>query len=367
MYGDNVLDRLPQIIGDYGRKILFISGRSSLRQNKAFQAIYPKIKPYIANHRAGVPPNPDISDILEILEYLRSYQQKYDAILAIGGGSVIDAAKAVSALYGNRSLSIEGLRKAIVDKKFAIKKLPVIAVPTTAGTGSETNPWATIWDRAMNTRHSIGDETMFPVCAVVDARLSATMPTKVAVSSGLDALCHAMEGFWAKKGNAVSRLYSAKAISLVLNHLEQAVKYPDLIKHKQGMALASALSGVSLSIAKTTLCHAISYPLTLKYKVDHGIACAITLNEVYQYNKGSFADEDILTELIVKGIHHQSLGNYVKNLCSLASIPTRLADYGITRESLPELAEKSYSPNNIANNPKDAGAEDILDLLKKVY
>ncbi|MDR2869276.1 MAG: iron-containing alcohol dehydrogenase [Deferribacteraceae bacterium] len=370
VFGEDALLKLPEILSNFGKGVLFLSGRQSLEQNSAFNAVYSQIKPYVTKHIAGIASKTELADTLELI---RKCDGKYDAILAIGGSSVIGSAKALSSLYSNRSLSVDGLRKAILAKKFAAKKLPVITVPTTASTGAEVNQWATLWDRELLTHYIIGDASTFPQYAVIDPRLQETMTPQMTISGGLDILSNAAESFWAKQGSAMSKAYSAKAIALVLTHLEQTVKTGHM-RHRSNMAIASTMAGVASSVAGTTLCRALSYPLALEYTISQGVASALTLAEAYQYNKGGFAEEQSFEELLVKGLHHQSLSNYIKQVCTLGDVPTRLADYGVTREVLQEIAEKAANATTnlagfagIENNPKEADVNTLLDLLKKAY
>lgn len=363
-FGQGTINKLPGIIEKINGPILLVTGSNSLRVNPPFASIWPQIDSSITTQLNNVPSNPDIADIFKYVNSLKN--EKFKCILAIGGGSVIDSAKAVGALLNSKTKTVEELRVQIKNKAFK-SVIPLIAVPTTSGTGSEVNPWGTIWDREKNARLALGSDLLFPVDAIIDPDLALTMPTSLTASTGLDVLCHAFEGLWAKKANSISRIYALKAISLVFEHLEGAIKNPTKKEHRVGMALASTLSGVCISVSRTTVCHAISYPLTLDYNIQHGIACALTINEAYQFNKGCIPEENNLDAVFAKGLGKQSFSIFLKNICACAGIPTRLADYGVKREDLPELAHKSIYPESLENNPKPISEETILEFLKQIF
>ncbi len=364
-FGADILSyALPDVLKKYGDSVLFLSG-SSLASNQPFQKTASAIKPHIKKNINNIPPRPDINDLFTLLRQIKG--EAYSAILAVGGGSVIDVAKAAGALYNSKAGTVQALRSTIKSSEFSSGKIPVIAVPTTAGSGSETNQWAIIWDRKESCRLSIGNDTFFPVHAIIDPALCVSMPPELTATTGLDILCHAVEGIWAKHSNTISRNYALKAVQIVFEHLEGAIKNPAKMEHREALSIGATMAGVSLSVAKTTCCHAVSYPLTLDYGINHGIACAITLGEIYQYNKGAYRDEQALEELMIKGLGRQSLSNFVKNICSHAGIPTRLADYKITRDALPGLAHRAVTQSSLENNPKAITEGIVLDILKKIY
>lgn len=221
--------------------------------------------------------NPDIDTIDSWLEQYASYPVA--AVIGLGGGSAMDAAKAVA-------LMLKGTRteNTSLDKLFRTKsisqpqaRLPLLLIPTTAGTGSEVTPFATIWDYRYKQKHSLTGPSVYPDVALLDASLTLSLPADETLYSGLDALSHSLESLWNKHRSPMSEAYARQAIALLASHFTTALTSPSCLTARQGMQTASMLAGLAISITRTAIAHAISYPLTSHYAVPHGLACSFTL------------------------------------------------------------------------------------------
>jgi len=228
----------------------------------------------------SVTPNPGLDDIHAAFSTLTG--QDFDAVLAFGGGSAMDFAKAIASLLapGNSPTELRGLISE-PGTLLASPPLPIIALPTTSGTGSEVTPFATVWDHVNRKKLSLASPTLFPRIAIVDPELTDTLPASSTLSSGLDALNQAFESVWNRNRSPVTVGLAARAISLALKALPRL--HTDIDDHsaRDELAEASLLAGLCISQTRTAICHSISYPLTAHFGISHGVACAFTMGEVF--------------------------------------------------------------------------------------
>jgi alcohol dehydrogenase len=222
-------------------------------------------------------PNPDVSYFEDIM----SRVQDVNLIVAIGGGSAIDAAKVLSALL---SCTTGGQTVADViaspNQYFGDTVIPVVAIPTTAGTGSEVTPFATVWDHARRKKLSLTHPLLFPRYAIVDPELSYHAPRDLTIATGLDALNQAFESAWNKNCSPYSLQLAARSAGIAMSALAALASDLDSKLARRDMAEASLLAGLAISQTRTALCHSISYPLTAHFGVAHGLACAFTMRDV---------------------------------------------------------------------------------------
>ena len=205
-----------------------------------------------------------------------------DIIIGIGGGSVIDMSKLINQISMHScSHSSDQISIIIKNKAFPFKKgIPLIAIPTTSGTGSQVTHFAVIY--IDDIKYSLADQSILPDYAIVDPVLSYTVPSKIVAATGMDALSQAVESYWSIRSTEESKMYSSKAIALILNSLDAAVSGDNHAKDE--MSQAAHLAGKAINITTTTAPHAISYPITKVYGVQHGYAVALTLGRFFEIN-----------------------------------------------------------------------------------
>ena len=202
-------------------------------------------------------------------------------VVALGGGSVMDAAKAIaSALAPGADMGVvDAAARADCGLPQDLAPWPVYCVPTTAGTGSEVTSTATLWDAETGAKYSLADQRLYPRAAVLDPALLATAPSALMLSNGLDALSHAMESMWSARHNPFSDTFAVAAILRIRRHLPTAVQQ-DQLRSRAELQIAAMLSGLAISATRTALAHSISYPLTGRFGLRHGLACSFTLPSV---------------------------------------------------------------------------------------
>ncbi len=310
-----------------------------------------------------VGPNPDISAIENHRAELQD--KKIDLVIAVGGGSVIDTAKSLSFLLG-----LGESRFSLRDHLAGGASLPdspplyMIAVPTTAGTGSEATPFATIWDDAGPKKYSLGHPDLYPEVALLDPELTLSLPLETTIITGLDVLSHALESVWNINAGPVSIAYAARAIDLVLTALPGLVEKPRDLEKRAMMLTASYYGGICISVTKTALAHSMSYPITAALNVPHGLACSFTLPALLGYNARS---DDGRLQMVAGmagcgGI--SGLSRRLEELFEKIGVRDLLKKYNLEADQALELAEQMFTPERSGNNLCPANLEDVRAILK---
>ena len=250
---------------------------------------------------------------------------------------MIDSAKAM--LVGTPSGQFHEIRRLLRDgERFvppAVRRL--IAVPTTAGTGSEVTPWATVWDREQQRKHSLHLPETWPEAAIVDPVLMRSLPDAVTLQSGLDALSHALEAIWNRNANPVSDALALAAARSILVTLPTLLRAPDDMALREAMAIAALQAGLAFSNTRTALAHSLSYPMTLRFGLPHGIACSFTLPLVARLAIGRSAERDaVLAQAL--GPLAQAPARLERFLEDLG-VRTQFADYGVDEASAQAMLE----------------------------
>ncbi len=261
----------------------------------------------------AVTPNPTVLSCTTAFEEVRAADA--ELIVAIGGGSVIDTAKAVAAqdAAGTDAWLSAHLREG---GPFPADFLPpaILAIPTTAGTGSEVTMWGTIWDERTGKKYSISHPRLYPESAIVDPLLTHSVPRRTTVATAFDALSHAMEAIWNRASNPISDALAIRAIGLIPDALRAVLESPADPDARERLASAALVAGLAMSNTRTALAHSISYPLTAELGVQHGIACSLTLPEILREVGEEFPDR---AALIVQALAATSVADAVYRLYAL--------------------------------------------------
>ena len=234
----------------------------------------------------NIQPNPDVGWLAPLYEQVQREHAAVECVVALGGGSVIDTAKALLCATPQRNFD-ELL--AVLEQGAALPAGPhkaLIAVPTTAGTGSEVTPWATLWDQARGRKYSLHQACTWPEAAVIDPALMASLPAGATLASGLDALSHALESIWNLHRNPISLQLAVQSARQTLATLPALMQQLDSLPLRSRMAQAALLAGLAFSNTKTALAHSLSYDITLQHGVPHGIACSFSLPWVLERARG---------------------------------------------------------------------------------
>ena len=278
-----------------------------------------------------VQPNPDVAHLRDTYERFWADADDCSMVIAVGGGSAIDTAKAL--IVGTESGRFDELLALLATGKPFVpaRSKQLIAAPTTAGTGSEVTPWATIWDSASLKKYSLHLDCTWPKVAIIDPQLMLTVPASVTVSTGLDALSHALESIWNVNANPISDTFAMAAIADILDCLPRLLRDLSSQELRTRMALAALKAGMAFSNTKTALAHSISYEMTLRHGLPHGIACSFTLPLVLGLAWGRDQERDQTLQRIF-GSDLAKAQAQLRDLLHSVGVKTEFADYGVTAQ-----------------------------------
>lgn len=288
---------------------------------------------------SDVAPNPDFALLSQQSARLSDLASYPEVFVAIGGGSVIDTAKVLAAAGGDFARVQQFLETKSGEERLA--DTPIIAVPTTAGTGSEVTCWATVWDSVAQRKHSLARPALYPEHALIDPLLMLDKPNGLTVATGLDALSHALESLWNVSANPISASLAVSSAREVLTVLPQLAEDLSSKRLRARMAQAALMSGLAFSNTRTAIAHSISYPITLRHNVAHGIACSFTLPIVLR----SVADSDGLCAEALKNIFGPDLNAASERLTDFLirlGVSTDPQDHGVGRDEWKVLVETAF-------------------------
>ena len=315
-----------------------------------------------------IKPNPTIKNVTDGVEACKA--SGADVIVTVGGGSSMDTAKGISIVMTNPDRAdIKSLNGA---SNTINRGMPVIALPTTAGTASEVTINYVITDEDRKIKMVCVDPNDIPIVAIIDSDLMASMPKTLAAATGMDALTHAVEGYITKAHNEISDMFHMQAIKMIFKYLPAAVNDKDE-KAIEMMGMAQYIAGMGFSNVGLGIVHSMAHQLGAVYDTPHGVACAMMLPIVMEYNQECTGEKyrEIARAMGVKGVDEMSQDEYrkaaieaVKKLSVDVGIPTKLE--AIKEEDLQFLAESAHADACAPGNPKDASVEDLKDLFRKL-
>ncbi len=357
-FGPGRLEEIKDVVqGLGGKRVFLVTGRRAAKATGLLDRTARLLSPLEATVFAEAEENPSIATVDRGAEACR--QAGAEVVVGLGGGSAIDAAKAMAMLQANPG----SIREYLDGEKTCQRKgLPLVAVPTTSGTGTEVTPFAVITHPAKKAKPAVAPAQMFPDVAIVDPELTASLPRPVAVSAGLDALCQAVEGFWSTRANALTRALSGQGIVLAMRHLRSACLEKDPAA-LEGLTLASHLTGIQMSHVANTVIHPLSYPFTLDHAVPHGFACAVFLPAFLRFNAEAVAGtfRDPLAALGLGSVH--GLAAAIETLMKDLGAPRSLGDFGVTADELPELVRRGRG-KSWEWNPRPLAEADVLEVCR---
>ena len=315
----------------------------------------------------GLQENPTTEHVDAGLAVANEFQP--DVLIAIGGGSSMDCAKGINFLYscGGRMQDYWGVGKATADL------LPMIAVPTTAGTGSEAQSFALISDAQTHVKMACGDRRAAFRIAILDPQLTITQPQRVAALSGFDALSHAVETYVTSKRNEASCRYSREAWQRLAPNFLSVLSEPNDVATRGQMQLGACLAGLAIENSMLGAAHALANPLTATFGIAHGEAVALMLPHIVRYN-GKQCD-DWYRELLATTADEPNcpaggaaeLADFLRQAASDAGLPAKLQECGVDRVRLPQLAEDAAGQWTASFNPVPVSAADLLSLYERAY
>ena len=344
------LEEFKQRLNYFGENTLFIASKRVINTFNLDVNKFHVIDESIAN--------PDIHLVKEVLSDI----SQPELIIAIGGGSSIDLAKVISALYEYKGSSILDLIK----NKYYLHNsnyIPIIAVPTTAGTGSECTKWATIWDFDDCKKYSVDADFLYPTESWLIPELTATMDENMTLATGLDALAHAMESYWSVSSNAYTRILARNSISIIQKYLPLALNDLDNLVYRKQMLMGSFFAGLAFSNTRTTACHSISYPLTMMFGINHGFAASLTLFEVLKRNWPYVKEKKLFLDVWKAN----DLDDIKEWFDDVTQNKLNLSYFGVKKENIPLIVKEATTGGRMDNNPIIFDESEIQEILLDVY
>jgi alcohol dehydrogenase len=356
VFGDGVLQRVGTLAKELGAtRVLMVSDPGIVKAGHSGRAIA-----YL--QEAGletllfdqVRENPSTKDVDDCVVVAREFQ--CDLIIGLGGGSSMDTAKGCNFILtnGGRMQDYWGVGKATQPM------LPLIAIPTTSGTGSECQSFALISDEVTHVKMACGDPKAAAKIAILDPELTVSMPAMVTALTGIDAIAHALETAVTTKRNALSSMYSREAFETLISGFERVLSHPQDLAARGQMLLGAALAGTAIENSMLGAAHSCANPLTAAYNVVHGQAVGVMLPHIIRYNSA-------LPEIaaIYRGLYQGDLATLITHLLSKAGLATNLQSLGVAPEKLPNLATEAAKQWTAKFNPREINEADFLEVYQQ--
>ena len=371
-FGRGSRNKLGEELRTRGHQKVLIVSDYSLMEAKVTEKVIDVIDKagityFVYNH---VKPNPTVKNVQDGLTLAEI--NNVDAIVAVGGGSVIDTAKAISIIMTNTEHSgVTSLDGAVETRN---KGLPLFALPTTAGTAAEVTINYVITDETNMKKMVCVDVHDIPVCAIIDPDLMQSMPQSLASTTGMDALTHAMEGYITKAGWLIPDMFHINAMALIYKNLEKAANEKDDIAIEK-MAYAQYIAGMGFSNVGLGIVHSMAHSLGAFFDTPHGLANSILLPHVMRFN-GQVCPDLFRNMGRAFGLNMEGLNDYevietivdaIQELSKSMNIPQRLRDVGIPKEMIPQLAAQAINDACTPGNPREVTVDDLITIYNQAY
>ncbi len=317
----------------------------------------------------GIVPNPTIQNVKDGVAFVK--EAEADCLIAIGGGSPIDTAKAIGIILTNPEFSDVISLEGVADTKNPC--LPILAIPTTSGTAAEVTINYVITDEVNHRKFVCVDPHDIPIVAFIDSDMMMGMPKKLAASTGMDAMTHAIEGFITKGAWEMTDMLHLKAIEIIGHSLEASVDGDQNGREK--MALGQYIAGMGFSNVGLGLVYGMAHPLSAWYNIPHGVACAALLPTVMKYNKEYTGEKyrEIALVLGIKGAAEMSLEDVreaacgeIDRLSKAVGIPETISELGVKEADIPAIAEDALRDVCTPGNPRETTVEEIIALYQSL-
>lgn len=371
-FGPGARKELPGVVARFGyKKALVVTDKGLMKFGVAKMVLDVLDEAGIAYDIFDeVKPNPTVTNVKDGIEACK--KSGADFIVAIGGGSAMDTAKGIGIVCNNPEFSDIVSLEGVADTKK--KSLPIIALPTTAGTAAETTINYVIIDEQNQKKMVCVDPNDIPAVAIVDAELMYSLPKGLTASTGMDAMTHAIEGYITKAAWEMSDMFEIKAIEMIHKYLPVAVNDPTNPEGRNGMAVAQYIAGMAFSNVGLGVDHGMAHPMSALHDVPHGVACAILLPTVMRFNAPAAKDKYVEIAKAC-GVYEDGMSvdeaveaacDEIANLSRIVGIPEHLSELGINEADIPALAEQAINDVCTPGNPREVTKEDIINIYKSI-
>ncbi len=368
-FGVHSIRRLGEVVRQHGGSKVFLVLDPGLRQAGLAETILAPLAEMAipCTIYDGIDPEPGLKLADRGAQLAR--EQGCDCVVGVGGGSAMDVAKAVSILLTNGGKAVDYLGLG----KIAKPGVPKIMVPTSAGTGAEVTFTAVFINEATGSKGGMNGDPLYPEAAILDPALTVSLPPHITAATGIDALTHALEAYTSIQAHPISEMYSLQAIELIGNNLRTAYANGQDMEARAAMLLGSLLGGKALATAGVGLVHAMAYPLGGMFNIPHGLANAVLLPYVIEYNLvGNLRKHAVLASTLGEETHGLSLREAADRLVDAlhhlnqdVGIPATLAELDIPEDKIPEMAEIALTVTRpVENNPRRPNKNDVIGIYE---
>ncbi|MEA2054641.1 MAG: iron-containing alcohol dehydrogenase [Candidatus Thermoplasmatota archaeon] len=365
-FGTGTLEKVGGLAKKYGNKALIVTGRHSMKESGALDRLlhYLNISGVETDIFDEVEPNPSYTTV----DRGASMARKCDIVIGLGGGSAMDAAKAIS-ISASNNLPISSFYSG----EEPTGAIPVIEIATTAGTGSEADRYFVLTNPETKEKHGRGYRYTYPVASIVDPSLMKTMPPRLTASTGIDAFFHGLESYVSKISTPFSELYAKEAMNLVAKNIENAYRNGSDIDGREKMALASTLAGMAIDGSRTTLLHALEHPVSGHLGISHGEGLAALSMAYMEFTYPACPEKfariarllgEEIDKLPMEEAARKSVRG-VKNLLDKVDMNLGLADIGVEKDMIDIFVEDARKSHLVKINPRSATPEDMKEIYYK--
>ena len=318
----------------------------------------------------NIPPEPEVSVVKACADIFK--QGTHDGLVAVGGGSAIDIAKCVAVMTEH----VGDLESLFGENMVSQRNVPLIAIPTTAGTGSEVTNIAILSDPVAQIKRGIVSDFLLPDVAIVSPEMTLSCPSNVTAASGVDALVHAIEAYLSNFSSPITDALAIKAMTLIIHALPKAYAEPDNLQAREDMATGSLMAGLAFGNAGVGAVHALAYPLGGRYHISHGVSNALLLPYVMEYNKPVCLERFYdIAQAFGEPVHTLTqlesadrVMHRLRELCHEVAIPKNLSALNIPKADIPQLAEEAHNVKRLLrNNPRAPTVEDIAAIYQAAF
>ena len=370
--GENAMDNVTEIIRQRGAKKVAIFTDKGIEAVGLFALPEAAVKASGAEYYVldDLRPEPSYLEVQKLIDQFK--KDGADLIVACGGGSVLDTAKLASVLVTDEY----GVKELLDEPGRAKKCVPIVLIPTTAGTGAEVTPNAIVAVPEKELKVGIVNDNMIADYVILDARLIKNLPVKIAAATGVDAMAHCVECFTSNKKNPLSDTFALEGLDMIINNIEEACLNPDAMEAKKKMQIAAFYGGLAITASGTTGVHALSYPLGGKYHIAHGVSNAILLVPVMKFNEPVI--RPLLAQAYDRCAHDGSackteeeksawMIHRMDEIVKKLQIPTSLQEFGVPKEDLDGLVEAGMQVKRLlVNNMREITPEDARNIYLQV-
>ena len=370
-FGQGTVEELKNLKGE---KAVIVIGGNSVKNNGALEKVEKHLKEAGIETKLieGVEADPSVKTVMQGVETMNQFQP--DWIVGLGGGSPMDAAKAMWIFYEYPEFTFEEAAKPFNLPELR-KKAKYAAIPTTSGTGSEVTSFAVITDDVTGIKYPIADFNITPDIAIVDTDLAQSMPPKLVANTGMDALTHALEAYVSTMSNELTDSLAMKSIEMIDDHLLESFKGDENARAK--MHISQCLAGMSFSNAILGIVHSMAHKTGKIFDIEHGCANAIYLPFAIEFNAETAKDKyaDVAKRLNLRGANDdelvKSLVQFVRDLNNTMNIPASLKEFGLSEEkflaNLDDISKNAVADPCTGTNPREISVVQMKDLFIKTY